>query len=292
MASLVSRPPGLGVLTGRRLAVWGDPIAHSRSPQLHGAAYRALGLDWEYGRERVHEASFASRLAQLDEPWRGLSLTMPLKGVAFEAARTRDRAAEFTGAVNTLLLAEGGPHGYNTDVGGIVRFLTEQGVRDPARARIVGAGATATSALMALDTMGVREVEVAARRPEAAEHLMALGERVGVRVTPTSIDVPTGAVDLTIATLPGGADIADATADRLAASGGPLLDVVYGHWPTVLATAWERAGARAWDGSGMLLHQAVLQVRVFVMGDPGSVLPHEDDVDAAMRAALAASVSA
>jgi shikimate dehydrogenase len=121
---------------------------------------------------------------------------------------------------------------------------------------------------------------------------MALGERVGVRVTPTRIDVPTGAVDLTIATLPGGADIADATADRLAASGGPLLDVVYGHWPTVLATAWERAGARAWDGSGMLLHQAVLQVRVFVMGDPGSVLPHEDDVDAAMRAALAASVSA
>ena len=292
MASLVPRPPGLGVLTGRRLAVWGDPIAHSRSPQLHGAAYRALDLDWEYGRERVDEASFASRLAQLGDPWRGLSLTMPLKGVAFDAAETRDRAAEFTGAVNTLLLAEGGPRGYNTDVGGIVRFLSEQGVAGPARARIVGAGATATSALMALDTMGVREVEVAARRPEAAEHLMALGERIGVRVTPARIDDPTGTADLTIATLPGGAEIPDATADRLAASGGPLLDVVYGHWPTVLATAWERAGERAWDGSGMLLHQAVLQVRVFVLGDPHAVLPREDVVVAAMRAAFEASASA
>lgn len=292
MARLVSRAPGLGVLTGRRLAVWGDPIAHSRSPQLHGAAYRALGLDWEYGRERVDEASFASRLASLGEPWRGVSLTMPLKGVAFAAAATRDGAAEFTGAVNTLLLSDGEPHGFNTDVGGIVRFLTEQGVADPARARIVGAGATATSALLALETMGVREIEVAARRPEAVEHLVALGERIAVRVTPARIDAPSGAADLTIATLPGGAEMPDATADRLAASGGPLLDVVYGHWPTVLASAWERAGARAWDGSGMLLHQAVLQVRVFVQGDPHAVLPHEDDVVAAMRAALEASATA
>ncbi len=292
MARVVSRAPGLGVLTGRRLAVWGDPIAHSRSPQLHAAAYRALGLDWEYGRERVDEASFAPILASLGEPWRGLSLTMPLKGVAFAAAATRDRAAEFTGAVNTLLLSDGGPHGFNTDVGGIVRFLTEQGVADPARARIVGAGATATSALLALETMGVREIEVAARRPEAVEHLVALGERIAVRVTPARIEAPSGAVDLTIATLPGGAEIPDATADRLAASGGPLLDVVYGHWPTVLASAWERAGARAWDGSGMLLHQAVLQVRVFVQADPHAVLPQEDDVVAAMRAALEASATA
>src|SRR5690606_10647518 len=158
--------------------------------QLHGAAYRALGLDWEYSRERVDEASFASRLASLAAPWRGLSLTMPLKGAAFDAAQTRDRAAEFTRAVTTLLLADGGPHGFNTDVGGIVRFLVEQGVPDPARARIVGAGATATSALMALEVMGVREVEIAARRPDAAEHLIALGERIRVHVTAARIDDP------------------------------------------------------------------------------------------------------
>ena len=63
-----------------RLAVWGDPIAHSRSPQLHAAAYRALGLDWEYDRRRVAEDEFDAALAGLDAAWRGLSLTMPLKG--------------------------------------------------------------------------------------------------------------------------------------------------------------------------------------------------------------------
>ena len=58
---MVRGSPGLGVLTARatRLEVWGDPIAHSRSPQLHAAAYAVLGLPWSYGRRRVDEASFA-----------------------------------------------------------------------------------------------------------------------------------------------------------------------------------------------------------------------------------------
>ncbi|MEZ3160243.1 shikimate dehydrogenase [Microbacterium sp. BWT-B31] len=284
---MVLRPPGLGVLTGRRLAVWGDPIDHSISPRVHAAAYRVLGLDWEYGRERVDEASFAARLAALGERWRGLSLTMPLKGVAFAAAETRDRSAELTGAVNTLLLEPGGPRGFNTDVGGIVRALAEEGVAAAARARIVGAGATATSALVALWSIGAREVEVVARRTEAVTPLRGLGERLGVTVTAAGFDAPRlDPVDLTVATLPGGATVTDAAAAALAASGGPLLDVVYGHWPTVLSQAWERAGATAWTGAGMLLHQAVLQVRVFTQGDPAAVLPAEDDVVAAMRSAL------
>jgi shikimate dehydrogenase len=66
------------MLTGTRLAVWGDPIAHSLSPALHTAAYRVLEVDWEYGRARVDEAAFPAALAALDASWRGLSLTMPL----------------------------------------------------------------------------------------------------------------------------------------------------------------------------------------------------------------------
>jgi shikimate dehydrogenase len=270
-----------------RLEVWGDPIAHSRSPQLHSAAYAALGLDWTYGRRRVGESAFAAELAGLDASFRGLSLTMPLKGAAREASVTLDRAAELTGAVNTLLLTADGAHGFNTDIGGIARDLREHGIDTPAAARLVGAGATATSALVALNEIGTGRVDVVARRPEAAAPLVALGERLGMRVTTT----PLGAgafpgVDVTISTLPGEADVAPDVGDALARGGGLLYDVVYGHWPTALAQAWELRGAPAVWGLGMLLHQALLQVRVFTAGDPAAPLADEERVLAAMRAAV------
>ena len=270
-----------------RLAVWGDPIAHSRSPRLHGAAYGALGLDWEYDRRRVSERHFAAALSGLDASWRGLSLTFPLKGDAFLAAVTHDRRAQLTGAVNTLLLTESGPHGFNTDVGGIVASLREDGFPAVAAARIVGAGATATSALVALRELGAERVEVVARRAEAVVPLAVLGGELGVAVTAASIDSSSfDPVDVTIATLPGNAPVADAAADVLAESGGFLLDVVYGHWPTALAAAWDRAGAPSTWGLGMLLHQAVLQVRIFVSGRVDIPLDDEPAVLAAMRLAV------
>ncbi|MGB3375526.1 MAG: shikimate dehydrogenase, partial [Microbacterium sp.] len=147
-----------------RLAVWGDPISHSRSPRLHTAAYERLGLAWEYGRQQVDAAGFPSALAALNESWRGLSLTMPLKEVAHEAANDLDAHARLTGAVNTLLLGER-LHGFNTDVGGIVDAFTHAGVGDLADVRILGAGATAASALVAVGELGAQTVEVRARRP-------------------------------------------------------------------------------------------------------------------------------
>lgn len=276
-----------------RLEVWGDPIAHSRSPQLHAAAYHVLGLGWTYRRRRVDEAAFGTELASLDETWRGLSLTMPLKGVAFAAAAHRDRRAELTGAVNTLLLDREGPRGFNTDVGGIVRALGDDGITAVARARIVGAGATATSALVALAELGAREVDVVARRAEAVAPLTGLGERLGVAVRVASFAASTHPdVALTIATLPGDAPIPDAAADALARAGGLLLDVVYGHWPTVLSSAWERTGAGARSGLGMLLHQALLQIRIFTHGDPDAELAGEREALAAMRAVLEEPVTA
>ena len=270
-----------------RLAVWGDPIDHSRSPQLHSAAYRVLGFDWTYERRRVDAAGFAPALAGLDGDWRGLSLTMPLKAAAFEAARTRGRRARLTGAVNTLLLGPDGPHGFNTDVGGIVAALGDEGVTAVESARIIGAGATATSALVALSELHVREVEVVARRPEAVAGLAELGASLGIRVDAASFGAGgQRAVDVTISTLPGSADVADAAADALAAHGGQLLDVAYGHWPTTVASAWERAGRPATSGLGMLLHQALLQVRIFAGGAPDVPLDDEGAVLAAMRDAI------
>jgi len=286
VAGLVLGAPELGMLTATELGVWGDPIGHSRSPLLHAAAYEVLGLPWSYGRRQVDEAGFEAALDGLDATWRGLSLTMPLKQVAARTATALDDDARRTGAVNTLLLVTGERRGFNTDVGGLARALTEIGVSAPEHIRILGAGATATSALVAAARLGAQRVEVRARRPEAVRPLVERGASLGVQVSAEALDAAAPhAVHATIATLPGGTDVG-APAEALASVGGPLVDVVYGGWPTPLARAWERAGAPAFDGRAMLLHQALLQVRVFVGADAEAPLDREDDVLAAMRAAV------
>ena len=273
----------LGRMTRRRLAVWGDPIAHSKSPQLHDAAYAALGLDWEYTRRQVDERAFADALGALDESWRGLSLTMPLKETAHRAASTHDRYANLTGAANTLLLTDG-IHGFNTDVGGIVDALGEQGLLGIESVRILGAGATASSALVACVEAGARSIDVRARRPERAVDLVALGQRLGVSVSVSPFDADAGDVGLTVATLPGGTALDALTAARLSLSGGVLFDVAYSPWPSALASVW--TDGRAVSGEGMLLRQAVRQVRIFVHGDQSVQLPSEEAVVDAMKAAL------
>lgn len=250
---------------------------------MHRAAYRVLGLDWEYGRRRVTEDGFGSALSGLDSSWRGLSLTMPLKEAAFRAAVTRDRHAEITGAVNTLLF-DGSTIGFNTDVAGIVDALAEQGVAGVETARILGAGATAASALAALDELGAERVDVRARRPERAAGLVSTGERIGMDVTVGALDEPAQRVDLTIATLPSGTVLDPSTAGRLAEAGGMLFDAAYAPWPSALASAWGEAPVVS--GYGMLLHQAVRQIRIFLTGDPATELPNEPTVVEEMRAAL------
>ncbi|WP_243225637.1 shikimate dehydrogenase [Microbacterium sp. CIAB417] len=268
---------------GSRLAVWGDPIAHSRSPALHAAAYAVLGLEWSYERLRVAEAAFAETVASLDDTWRGLSLTMPLKEEAFRVAESHDRHAELTGVVNTLLLGER-IAGFNTDVGGIVDALVEHGVHEVENVRLLGAGATAASALVAMADLGARRVEVRARRPERAEHLRALAARLDLDLSVTAFAAPAGQTDLTIASLPGGTVLPEDVVAPLARTGGALFDVAYAPWPSALAAAWGEAPAIS--GLGMLLHQAVRQIRIFLHADPAALLPDEPAVLSAMRAAL------
>lgn len=270
-------------MSSARLAVWGDPIAHSKSPQLHAAAYRALGLDWEYTRRQVDDVAFDTTLATLDDSWRGLSLTMPLKEKAHSASVTHDRYADLTGAVNTLLLTDG-IRGFNTDVGGILDALGEQDLRGIGDVRILGAGATASSALVACVEAGARTVDVRARRPERAAGLVALGRRLGVSITTSTFDADADDVGLTVATLPGGSVLDETTSARLSESGGALFDVAYSPWPSALASVWR--GGRAVSGEAMLLRQAVRQIRIFLHGDQSVPLPSEEVVVAAMEAAL------
>lgn len=115
---------------GRRAAVLGHPIAHSLSPVLHRAAYRALGLDsWSYDAVDVTEDGLPGFVAGLGDDWAGLSLTMPLKQTVLPLLDHVEPLAQVVGAVNTVLVQGSGSArtlvGANTDVHGIVAALRE-----------------------------------------------------------------------------------------------------------------------------------------------------------------------
>lgn len=273
------------------LEVWGDPIDHSLSPALHAAAYRCLGIDWTYGRRRVTEATFHAELIAGRDRLRGLSCTMPLKAKALAAADEHDRYSELTGAANTLLLGSGAIRAANTDVPGLARALRSGGIVGIDAARLLGAGATASSAVVALQLLGAGSVEIVARRPDRAAELVSLATELGVRARA----VPFGSqeidrVTVTIATLPTGARLGLEDEARLAERGGTLFDVAYAPWPSALARAWADHGTGpALSGKMMLLEQALLQVRLFVHGDVEVPLANETEVYRAMREALSAA---
>ncbi|MFC9558460.1 shikimate dehydrogenase [Agromyces sp. NPDC056965] len=272
----------------RRLAVLGSPISHSKSPALHRAAYDRLGLSWQYSAVEMDGDRLGEFMGGLDAAWRGLSLTMPLKHDVLPLLDSIDDVAAITGAANTVLFDAGTRRGFNTDVGGIVRTLREAGVLEVPRGVVLGGGATAASALVAMSELGAREVRVLVRRPGAAAPLVELGSRVGVRVDEGGLaELATiDGAELVVSTVPGGTDLGVAASAGLVASAA-LLDVAYDPWPTPLAAGWIAGGGTVVHGLGMLLHQAVLQVRVFVNGDPDEPLDDEGAVLDVMRAAVA-----
>ncbi len=166
-----------------RCAVLGDPVEHSLSPALHRAAYAALGLDWTYDAVRVPSGGLPAFLAGLDDEWRGLSLTMPLKREAMPLLASRDAWADLAGAANTLLLDGDGVHGLNTDVPGAIAALREATPASVDRAVVLGGGATATSVLLALAELGCGSAVLAVRDPARAAETLD-GGSAGTRTHP------------------------------------------------------------------------------------------------------------
>ena len=261
----------------RRAAVLGSPVRHSLSPALHMAAYRALGLDWTYTAVEVGEDGLAAFLDDLDESWAGLSLTMPLKRTVLPLLDRADDLVPATGSCNTVVLADGTRHGHNTDVHGVVAALreaTEAAAITPATGvAVLGGGATAASAVVALADLGATDVTVLVREPARAGETVDAARRAGMTVTvqPLTDDTVVATVRgaaITVSTLPAGAGDRWAGAVGHAVPTGVLLDVVYEPWPTVLAAAWSAAGGRTVPGDAMLLHQAAAQVRLMTGVEP------------------------
>lgn len=250
----------------RRCAVLGDPVAHSLSPAIHAAAYASLGLDWSYDAERVGEGGLAAALAGRGDPtWRGLSLTMPLKREALALATDASGTARLAGGANTLVRDAAGWHAENTDVPGAADAVAERAGDDlePATVTVLGGGATAASAAIALVGAGARHVRLLARDParaaEAAAAVAAHPERPDVEV----LDLATAGVtgEVLVSTVPPEAQD-EHLLDR--AAGVPVVfEVRYDPWPTPLAAAAREQGQVLVSGLDLLVHQAARQVRLF-----------------------------
>ncbi|SHV74102.1 shikimate-5-dehydrogenase, fungal AROM-type [Mycobacteroides abscessus subsp. abscessus] len=267
--------------TGRRFAVIGDPIAHSLSPELHAAAYRALGIEGaSYERIHVPRGEFAKFVQETLPALDGVSVTMPHKAHAHDLAVAHGPHAEL-GIANTLIpLGSGHSHRYaafNTDIAGITGALAAAGIGALESATLLGSGATALSLATALCESGCTRFTLLARSREKLAALEGLLARYGAQVHIGEWERPELSFHSDIVASALALDGAEAFAERVfhkmhdvARVPSAFFDALYFPDPTPLtrirdALCRERAvheePAFA-TGAHMLAHQAARQVEL------------------------------
>ena len=265
-----------------RVALLGHPVGHSRSPAMHNAAFRALGLDWRYEAVDVEPGRFAAVLGSLPaQGFVGANVTIPHKLRALEAADRATDVARAVGAANTLVFEAGLVHADNTDVEGFLGALREQAPAAPAgmQALVLGAGGAARAVVYALLSAGAARVVVWNRNPARAADLVAELARGTPRTAlESAIEPSMASIDLLVnATSLGMRDphagpesregddffkavplSADEMDDRLT-----VVDLVYRHDRTPLVRAALARGLRCIDGFDVLVHQGAASFRIW-----------------------------
>jgi shikimate dehydrogenase len=260
-----------------RLGVLGWPVAHSRSPAMHNAALRALGMEgWRYQALPLPQELFAETVRALAAAgFVGANVTIPHKQAALALADKTSDAARAIGAANTLTFAPDGTiAAENTDAPGLIAALGQL-VDLPARpsALVLGAGGSARAAAWALRESGAREVSVWNRTSERAERLArelgvrAVSEpaRADLLVNCTSVGLERATERVGVersASEPEGLNQLGLTFDQVGEY-SYVVDMVYraGHTP-LLAAAREH-GARTLDGLEILLAQGALSFELW-----------------------------
>lgn len=250
----------------RSAAVLGHPVDHSLSPVLHGAAYRALGLDdWTYERIDCDAERLPSVVDSSPADRIGYSVTMPGKFAALAHADEVSERARIVGSANTLVRRAGGWFADCTDVDGVAGALAAFGdLPDHPTAVVLGVGGTARPVLAGLAEAGATQVVLASRRDNAGPaadcgRALGLGVRTMGLTDPELIGEITRA-DVLINTVPepGVRELTD-----LVAGARRVFDVLYDPWPTAAGAAALAAGIPVVGGDVMLLHQAFGQVELF-----------------------------
>jgi shikimate dehydrogenase len=238
--------------------VLGFPVAHSRSPDMHNAAFRALGLDWHYVKLPVPPALFAGTVRALPgSGFRGANVTIPHKHAALELADERTPSADAIGAANTLTFLDGGSiEAHNTDAHGFLAALGDDEARG-LRTLVLGAGGAGRAVAWALREAGATEVAVWNRTPERAK---ALADDLGVAAVlrPATCDL---LVNATSVGLEPRLDEAETLAALQLDQLDPpriVVDLVYGDEPTPLLGWAARGGSRTVNGLEVLVRQGAL----------------------------------
>lgn len=221
-----------------------------------------MGLPWTYHAIECRSQDLPRFLASLDDSWGGFSLTMPLKRTVVPLLDEASETVWRIGAANTIVVTPSGRLvGENTDLYGMVQALREAGVTTASGVTVLGAGATARTALAAARELGCDQAVVVARDTGRARSLLGgTAERIGIAVTlePWAAAGHHLAVDLVVSALP--PHVADVLAPLWTRGAGTLMDVVYRPWPSRFARAAQEAGRRVVGGLPMLVYQAAQQV--------------------------------
>ena len=264
------------------VGVVGWPVGHSLSPLMHNAAFEAMGLDWRYVPFAVKPDNLERATGSLAALGiRGINVILPHKTAIIPFLDNVDELARLTDAVNTVVQADGALTGYNTDVDGFARSLTEAGVETQgASAALLGAGGAARAVAVALARLKVREIVVVGRTPKRAEGVAGLVERVPAAESRASW-VPW--TDEHLARAVGGADlVVNATSigmypkqddpspvpEDLLRPEQTVCDIVYRPLWTQLLQAARRRGCRCVGGAKMLVYQGALGFRLWTGQEP------------------------
>jgi shikimate dehydrogenase len=257
----------------KRYAVLGSPISHSKSPLIHKTAFDFLGIDAGY--QAIELATdLQAFMESQPQDFFGYSVTMPLKELALNFADRADSLAIATGAANTLVRTETGWDAFNTDVLGIQLATSKLKFKSVS---IIGTGATARSAIVAMQELG-KSVAVWGRNQAAVAQLAAEFE-----VNTYAQFHKACEADLVVSTLPPRALDVLATELRTTPK-GYLLDVAYDPWPSEAAKLWGLE--KTVSGLEMLIWQAIGQQRLFAGHDLDESLSNEKELLVAIRTEL------
>jgi shikimate dehydrogenase len=264
--------------------VLGWPLTYTLSPVIHNAAFRKVGLDWVYLQWPVPPEELGDAVAGLRALGAmGASITMPHKEEIVKLLDGLSGDARALGAVNTIHRLGHRLIGHNTDVDGFRAFLEEDaGVDLEGKSCLVlGAGGAARAVVKALSDLGAARIAIAARTPERGEEVTAQVGHGESRVCDwNEASAEAEAADVIVNATPVGMREGDPLPGTSFNSGQVVVDLVYDPPSTEMVERARSAGADAWGGLGMLVHQAAAAFRIWTGQDP----PLETMSAAALRA--------
>lgn len=242
-----------------KYAVLGNPIAHSKSPQIHAAFAKQTKQNISYEAILGPLEGFKHALkALLDTGYSGINITVPFKFEAYEACHQHTERAFAAGAVNTISFNGGHIAGDNTDGAGLVRDITQNlgTVLNGARVLLLGAGGAAQGVLLPILEQSPASVVVANRTIEKAERMVSKLVRFTHLSQASTFGGLQGQFDIIInATSTGLTDTALPIADSIFAKNCLAYDMMYGRETPFMAQA-RANGVQVADGLGMLVEQA------------------------------------